>query len=646
VVIENLLWLILILPLASAATITLVTLKNPRISSYISVGAIVGAFCISLIPFFRMFSAGPEFQPIDLYWYWINIPNFQIRMGFLVDPLSIVMLLVVTGVGSLIHIYSIGYMHDDPGFSRYFASLSLFTFSMLGIVVSNNYVQTYIFWELVGLSSYLLIGFWFDKPSAAEASKKAFLTTRVGDFGFMIGIVLLYFNAGGSFNFADIDKTISSGQVAPWVLTASALLIFSGAVGKSAQFPLHVWLPDAMEGPTPVSALIHAATMVAAGVYLVARSYFLFAASPVAMEVVGMIGGFTALMAATIAIAQSDIKRIIAYSTLSQLGLMMLAMGVGSMTAGMFHLTTHAFFKALLFLGAGSVIHALHTQEIWQMGGVRKLMRITAPTFLVGALANAGVFPFSGFWSKDDIIASAFESGHYGLFLIGLITTFFTGLYMFRLYFVVFHGEPSKKGHGAAHGAHAEEAHPHEEPHESPRVMTVPLIILAVFATVAGFVNVPGLTSGFSSYIYFRHPHPLEFRPELAFLSLSAALAGILVAWLYYGKRQYSADELVAKYPAIYHVLLNKYYFDELYFWVIRNVQDVAAIVCNWFEEWIIITTFVNGTSRMTRWAGGVLRLTQTGQLATYLLIFVAGVIVLVFLAFGGFVPYQMVAFR
>ena len=644
--IENLLWLILILPLASAVTITLVTLKNPRLSSYISVGAIVAAFCISLIPFFRMLSAGPEFQPLDLYWYWLNIPNFQVRMGFLVDPLSIVMLLVVTGVGSLIHIYSIGYMHDDPGFSRYFASLSVFTFSMLGIVVSNNYVQTYVFWELVGLSSYLLIGFWFDKPSAAEASKKAFLTTRVGDFGFMIGIVLLYFKAGGSFNFADIDKAISSGQVAPWVLTVSALLIFSGAVGKSAQFPLHVWLPDAMEGPTPVSALIHAATMVAAGVYLVARSYFLFAASPVAMEVVGMIGGFTALMAATVAIAQSDIKRIIAYSTLSQLGLMMLAMGVGSMTAGMFHLTTHAFFKALLFLGAGSVIHALHTQEIWQMGGVRRLMRITTPTFLVGALANAGVFPFSGFWSKDDIIASAFESGHYGLFLIGLITTFFTGLYMFRLYFVVFHGEPKKKVHGTAHGARPEEAHAHAEPHESPRVMTVPLIILAVFATIAGFVNVPGLSGGFSSYVYFRHPHSLEFRPELAFLSLSAALAGILVAWLYYGKRQYSVDELVAKYPAIYHVLLNKYYFDELYFWMIRNIQDVTAIVCNWFEEWIIITTFVNGTSRMTRWAGGLLRLSQTGQLATYLLIFVAGVIVLVFLAFGVFVPDQMVAFR
>ncbi|HET6370476.1 MAG TPA: NADH-quinone oxidoreductase subunit L, partial [Nitrospiria bacterium] len=350
--IENLLWLILILPLASAVTITLVTLKNPRLSSYISVGAIVAAFCISLIPFFRMLSAGPEFQPLDLYWYWLNIPNFQVRMGFLVDPLSIVMLLVVTGVGSLIHIYSIGYMHDDPGFSRYFASLSVFTFSMLGIVVSNNYVQTYVFWELVGLSSYLLIGFWFDKPSAAEASKKAFLTTRVGDFGFMIGIVLLYFKAGGSFNFADIDKAISSGQVAPWVLTVSALLIFSGAVGKSAQFPLHVWLPDAMEGPTPVSALIHAATMVTAGVYMIGRLNFLFAMAPATLWVIACVGAATALVAAAIALAQNDIKKVLAYSTVSQLGYMFLGLGVGAFAAGIFHVFTHAFFKGCLFLAA------------------------------------------------------------------------------------------------------------------------------------------------------------------------------------------------------------------------------------------------------------------------------------------------------
>jgi NADH-quinone oxidoreductase subunit L len=607
---------------------------------------VVSTVVMALLVVRAVASAGMEHPWVVTFWSWMPVGRLHIDFALQVDQLSAVMMMVVTGVSAVIHVFSMGYMGEDAGYARYFSYLNLFVFFMLLLVLGANFPVMFVGWEGVGLCSYLLIGFWYEEKANADAGKKAFIMNRIGDFGFLIAMFLI-FRATGSLDFRTVFASApTTFAVGGGTITLITLALFLGCTGKSAQIPLYTWLPDAMAGPTPVSALIHAATMVAAGVYLVARSYFLFAASPVAMEVVGMIGGFTALMAATIAIAQSDIKRIIAYSTLSQLGLMMLAMGVGSMTAGMFHLTTHAFFKALLFLGAGSVIHALHTQEIWQMGGVRKLMRITAPTFLVGALANAGVFPFSGFWSKDDIIASAFESGHYGLFLIGLITTFFTGLYMFRLYFVVFHGEPSKKGHGAAHGAHAEEAHPHEEPHESPRVMTVPLIILAVFATVAGFVNVPGLTSGFSSYIYFRHPHPLEFRPELAFLSLSAALAGILVAWLYYGKRQYSADELVAKYPAIYHVLLNKYYFDELYFWVIRNVQDVAAIVCNWFEEWIIITTFVNGTSRMTRWAGGVLRLTQTGQLATYLLIFVAGVIVLVFLAFGGFVPYQMVAFR
>jgi NADH-quinone oxidoreductase subunit L len=404
-----------------------------------------------------------------------------------------------------------------------------------------------------------------------------------------------------------------------------------------------------MEGPTPVSALIHAATMVAAGVYLVARSYFLFAASPAALEVVGMIGGFTAIMAATIAIAQSDIKRIIAYSTLSQLGLMMLAMGVGNMTAGMFHLTTHAFFKALLFLAAGSVIHAVHTQEIWEMGGIRKFMRITSLTFLIGALANAGIFPFAGFWSKDDILSSAFDSGHYGLFAIGLITTFFTGLYMFRLYFVVFLGEPREKAHvpatgpGTGHDAHEK---PHGAPHESPSVMTVPLMILAFFAAVAGFINLPGIEHGFASYIYFRHPHHAEFNALTAAASLLAALSGVLVAWLYYGQRSLSAEELVARHPRVYQVLKNKYYFDELYFWVVRNIQDVAAIVCNWVEEWFIITTLVNGTSRMTRWAGGTLRLSQTGQLPTYLLIFVVGIISIMLLAFAALVPATMVAFR
>ncbi|HEY5599152.1 MAG TPA: NADH-quinone oxidoreductase subunit L, partial [Candidatus Manganitrophaceae bacterium] len=323
----GLLWLILLSPLIASIIITVLTRKSGRLSALISVGAILLSFFLSLGPLAQIL-AEPEAPPTEYFWYWLNLPTLQVKMGILIDPLSVVMLLVVTGVGSLIHIYSMGYMKGDPGYSRYFASLSFFTFSMLGIVLSNNFVQTYIFWELVGLSSFLLIGFWFEKPSAADAAKKAFLTTRVGDFGFMIGIVFLYFVVG-SFNFSELSASLKQGGFPETLLTVAALLIFTGAVGKSAQFPLHVWLPDAMEGPTPVSALIHAATMVAAGVYLVARSFFLFSAAPDALEAVAYIGGFTAIMAATIAIAQNDIKRIIAYSTLSQLGYMMMGLGVG-----------------------------------------------------------------------------------------------------------------------------------------------------------------------------------------------------------------------------------------------------------------------------------------------------------------------------
>src|SRR5712672_1638525 len=396
-------WLILLAPFASATVITLFTLRWKSLSSAISITAVLVSFCCSCFIFARSATAAPEFV-------WLDVtPIFRVPLALTLDQLSRTMAVLVSGVGALIHIYSLGYMRDDEGKSRYFAALSLFMFAMIGIVLANNFVMLFIFWELVGFTSYVLIGHWFERDSAAEAAKKAFLTTRVGDFGFMIGILMVWM-ATGSVVFDDIVAHLSKITSNPSYLTIAAILIFCGAVGKSAQFPLHVWLPDAMEGPTPVSALIHAATMVAAGVFMLARVFFLFEPALVALNVVLWIGLITSLLAALMATQQDDIKRILAYSTLSQLGLMVSALGLGVPEAALLHLFTHAFFKALLFLGAGSVIISLHhEQNIWQMGGLQRRMPITFWTFLIGALALAGCPPFAGFWSKDGIVASAFD---------------------------------------------------------------------------------------------------------------------------------------------------------------------------------------------------------------------------------------------
>src|SRR5688572_3133345 len=415
-------------------------------------------------------------------WNWMNIvgpaaDGLKIDIGFQIDQLSLIMLLVVTGVGGLIHIYSYGYMHDDSGFSRFFACLSLFTFSMLGIVLANNFVMMFIFWELVGVSSYLLIGFWYERPSAADAAKKAFITNRLGDFGFLLGIIMVWALLG-TVRFDELQARLGAapGALGAWA-TAAGLLIFCGAVGKSAQFPLHVWLPDAKEGPTPVSALIHAATMVAAGVYMLCRVAFLF--SVTALDVIAWVGGFTALLAAVIAVQQNDIKRILAYSTLSQLGYMVLAVAV-SPAAAMFHLVTHAFFKALLFLGAGSVIYALHhEQNIWKMGGLKKTMPITYWTFFIGTLALCGVPPFSGFFSKDEILAAAAHHS-VALFIVTVLVAVLTTFYMFRLFFVAF-GGTARSGHA----------------HESPKVMTWPLILLAIPSLLAGVWGINNLLAQF-----------------------------------------------------------------------------------------------------------------------------------------------------
>jgi NADH-quinone oxidoreductase subunit L len=624
---ERLAWIILFLPLFAAVGITLFTQRNRSLSAGLSVGAIVIGFFLSLICF-----AGLNGHPAkETLVSWLEVGDLQIDFGLRLDSLSLLMLLIVTGVGGAIHIYSVGYMHEDRSFSRFFACLSLFTFSMLGIVLANNFLQMFIFWELVGVSSYLLIGFWYEKPSAADASKKAFLTNRLGDFGFLLGIVLIWTTLG-SLNFSILQDELTKNPAALGILaTAAGLLIFCGAVGKSAQFPLHVWLPDAMEGPTPVSALIHAATMVAAGVYMLCRTFFLFVAQgSFALEVVGWVGGFTALLAALIAVQQNDIKRILAYSTLSQLGYMVMAVGVQGPTPAMYHLTTHAFFKALLFLGAGSVIHALHhEQDIWKMGGLKGKMPTTYRTFLLGTLALAGVPPLSGFYSKDEILAQAFHH-NVGLFVIAVIVAILTTFYMFRLVFVAFRGAPRTDT-----SAHA---------HESPSVMTWPLVALAIPTVLAGLWGIDDLlnhqfgASHGAAHLSLleRMFMPFSHAPAAAIFGISAVLFGYFAARQLYQNATH--DPLPEMLGSLARTMRNRFYFDELYQAVIRYTQDFLAGVADAIDRWIIAGLLVRGAHGTTELAGRALRLLQTGNLQTYAFLFAAGVaVLLVFvLGFGG----------
>jgi NADH-quinone oxidoreductase subunit L len=446
----GLLWLVPALPLLACCLIVALLRRPQKLAGYVSIIAIAGSFVIALVTLLEGInvSAGlPEGQlwQIDLIVPWLEIGGAQIDLSIFVDPIGAVMLFVVTLVSLLVQIYSLGYMvehgHIDPGFSRFYAYLSLFTFSMLLLVLADNFVQLFMGWELVGLCSYLLVGFWYFKPEAAEAAKKAFITTRFGDLGFLIGILII-FAVTKTFVFEEVEAAVASGAFGPVLLAVTMVLLFCGAIGKSAQFPLHVWLPDAMEGPTPVSALIHAATMVAAGVYMVARLFELFQASPAAMATVAWIGGFTALFAATHGLVMRDIKRVLAYSTISQLGYMMMALGLGGLGAGLFLLTTHAFYKALLFLGSGSVIHGSGDQDMFRLGGLGRAMPQTRATFLCGALALAGIFPFAGFWSKDEVLLTALDAGQWVLLAMGVITAFMTAFYIFRAYYLTFGGQP------------------------------------------------------------------------------------------------------------------------------------------------------------------------------------------------------------
>ena len=631
-------WVILFAPLVAAALITLFTRRWKTLSAALSIGAIALGFALSMGLFIALAFYGQQHWPHTIQ--WLVVGNIvRVEFGMTTDPLAILMLLVVTGVGSAIHIYSLGYMKGDPGISRYFACMSLFTFSMLGIVLSNNFIQIFIFWELVGLSSYLLIGYWFEKDAAAEAGKKAFLTTRIGDFGMMLGILLLWSHAG-TFNFTELQARLPTLGLSTGTLALIGTLIFCGAVGKSAQFPLHVWLPDAMEGPTPVSALIHAATMVAAGVYMLCRVSWLILPSETALTLIAWMGGITAIMAATIAITQNDIKRILAYSTLSQLGYMVMAVGLGGPTQAMFHLTTHAFFKALLFLGAGSVIIALHhEQDIWKMGGLWKKTPITFWTFLIGTLALAGVWPLAGFYSKDEILLLALQKSA-PLFLIGTVTAFLTAYYIGRECFVVFFGRPR-------------DYHAYERAQESPWVMTLPLVFLAILSVIGGWASaVPHFLDphgevehsnlgyallrviivGWNGEVpHFLDPHGEVMHGDLGYALLLIPIAGFFVAAKIYWRAEPSDAPVKAALGKLWTLVENKYYFDELYLWIVKYVQGTIANVCEWFDRWILQRLGIGGLSVGTGLLGKTVRLIQTGSIQGYAFLFALGVTVIIY---------------
>ncbi len=638
-------FLIPIYPLFAFLVIIFFTRWKERLSAYLSITMILIGFVHSIFVLVDMINR--HGVPLELSMPFISLTNFSLELGMWIDPLTAVMFMVVTIVSGCVQIYSLGYMKDDPRWSRYFSYLSLFSFSMLGLVIANNFFMIFIFWELVGLTSYLLIGFWFEKKSASDAGKKAFITTRIGDLGFIVGLLILMTYAG-TLNYQEVFAKVSSGAIPIGILTATGIFVFCGAVGKSAQFPLHVWLPDAMEGPTPVSALIHAATMVAAGVYLVARVMTLYVGSETSAMVVAVIGLITSLLAASIAITQNDIKRVLAYSTVSQLGYMIMALGLYGVDmasnphahsvgfyAGTFHLMTHAFFKSLLFLGAGSVIHAVHTNEITEMGGLSKKMKITTLTFFIASLSISGIFPLSGFWSKDEIVAAT--SGHPVFMFFTLLIAFMTAFYMFRLCFLTFTGEPRDQ-------------HRYEHAHESPRSMTYPLMILAFLSIFAGWVGLPWLHNGFSSFVY--HGEHMEHHPSyiLMVVSTIVAVSGIGFAYLVYYRKKVSADALAEKFGFFYKLSFNKFYFDELYdyiiigpvlgfaramWWFDANIIDGLvnftgwftvkwADVKMWFDKWII-DGIVNGLGYLCMGGAWILKFIQSGSVQFYTLMIMAG---------------------
>ncbi len=620
-----------------------------NVVAFLAPGAVGASFVVALLCVLSLAARPPEGRTfVQILFPWIQSGSFLAPVGFQLDPLSSVMALVVTGVGFLIHVYSVGYMSHERAFARYFVYLNLFMFAMLMLVLANNYLLMFVGWEGVGLCSYLLIGYWYEKQSASDAGKKAFIVNRIGDFGFLLGVFLIFWTFG-SVSFTDVFARIpllrDSGVLTAGMATAITLLLFLGATGKSAQIPLYVWLPDAMEGPTPVSALIHAATMVTAGVYMVARSSALFLLSPDAMSVVAVIGAATAIFSATIGICQTDIKRVLAYSTVSQLGYMFLACGVGAFAAGIFHLMTHAFFKALLFLGSGSVIHALSgEQDMRKMGGVRRYLPVTFVTMFAATLAISGIPGLSGFFSKDEILWQSFSSPHGSpaLWFVGALAAGITAFYMFRLVFLTFYGgsrmDPEVEKHV----------------HESPWTMTVPLSILAVLSVAGGWVGIPASLGGDNRFEEWLAPvfrsvaaagahgaatgaHPsvsLEF--GLMGISVGVALAGIGIAYFLYRLRTSKPAEIARRVPALYDLVYHKYYVDEIYEWaVVRRVVDGSVWLWQMFDA-LFIDGIVNGIADGVRSAGDRVRRLQAGIVGGYAFSLLAGAVLLV-----GYILYR-----
>jgi NADH-quinone oxidoreductase subunit L len=628
---ENVVWAIFFLPVISLAVIMFLPRSASKVAGYTTVLAIGAAFVLSLWVLDSAIQAdGHRLAFTDTE--WLRVGALEVNVGLNVDGLAAVMLVVVTGVSFMVQIYSQGYMAGDTGYYRFFAYMSLFTASMLGLVLMDSILLIYVFWEMVGVSSYLLIGFWFERPAAAAAAKKAFLVTRLGDLGFLGAILLIYAHTG-TFDIAAIRELALAGSIGSTALTFFALGIFAGAAGKSAQVPFQVWLPDAMEGPTPVSALVHSATMVAAGVYLVARMFPIFHESSDAMTVVGAVGGITALSAALLGLVMTDIKRVLAYSTISQLGYMMLALGVGAYVAAIFHLFTHAFFKSLLFLGSGSVNHATNTFDMRLMGGLRKTMPVTFITFLIGSLSLAGIFPLAGFWSKDEILGAAWTEEPY-LFWLGFIAAGLTALYMGRVIFLTFMGEyrggasEEEDETPAMDEAHAASTHYGAAPHESPTVMVAPLVVLAVMAVIGGVFNLPwkfiGLDHEVEHLLVGALPDEglvteAKFRFGVAAASTAIALGGIVIAWVVYGVEVVPSRVLARVFRPVHVLLENKYYFDVLYERVIVGFlfYQVLGSALAAFDR-LVVDGVVNGVGLTARRGAGVVRYIQDGQFQTY----------------------------
>jgi NADH-quinone oxidoreductase subunit L len=610
-------------------------IKNEKIIGTIASGLIGISFLIVVGAFFETVAlpADQRKSIVDLF-TWLSVGGLNIHFAYQVDQLSLIMALIVTGVGFIIHVYSIGYMHGDKSYWRFFAYMNLFIFAMMNLILADNFLVLFLGWEGVGLCSYLLIGFWYDrkfeKMTTSDAGKKAFIVNRIGDFGFLLGMFLIYLTFG-SLNFSDVFSRIGILNVDQSVFNFIALFLFIGATGKSAQIPLYIWLPDAMAGPTPVSALIHAATMVTAGVYMVARCSLIFASAPAILTVIAIIGALTAFFAATIGLVQNDIKKVLAYSTVSQLGYMFLAMGVGAFSAGIFHVMTHAFFKALLFLAAGSVIHSMHDdQDIQNFGGLRKHMPATAITFLVASLAISGIPPFSGFFSKDEILWKSFANGNVIYWAIGAFTALLTAFYMFRLYFLTFEGT-SRFGHD-------------KHPHESPKVMTIPLIVLAILSAIGGFIGIPALFSGEGGNAFENWLEPV-FKNADARLAQTAAyghsseimlmvasvvlgVGGIIIARNIYLKKPSVAAEMATKFKGLYNLLWNKYFVDEAYdAAIVDPIVKVSDSFLWKITDEKIIDGAVNGVASIVDSVSKNIRKIQTGVAQFYAVIMTLGIV-------------------